>query len=183
MGEPVVLRTARLTLSRPVDADVDAIFDACQDPLIQQYTTVPSPYARDDAEKFVALAAHWWDVGSELVWAIRDASGLAGMIGLHRIKDGAAELGYWLAPQGRGRGYMGEAARTVVDFAFGPLRLERLEWHAVVGNTASARVAQDLGFRLEGIRRRGLAGHGPRVDGWIAGLLSTDPRTRQAWPI
>lgn len=183
MGEPVVLRTARLTLSRPVDADVDAIFDACQDPLIQQYTTVPSPYAREDAEKFVALAAHWWDVGSELVWAIRDTSGLAGMIGLHRIKGGAAELGYWLAPQGRGRGYIGEAATTVVDFAFGPLRLERLEWHAVVGNTASARVAQDLGFRLEGIRRRGLAGHGPRVDGWIAGLLSTDPRTPQAWPI
>ncbi|WP_345751612.1 GNAT family N-acetyltransferase [Microbacterium rhizophilus] len=183
MGEPVVLRTTRLTLSRPVDSDVDAIFDECQDPVIQSFTTVPSPYAREDAEKFVALASHWWDEGSELVWAIRDAAGLAGMVGLHRIKDGAAELGYWLAPGARGRGYAAEATTAVVDFAFGPLRLERLEWHAVVGNTASARVAQNLGFQLEGIRRRGLAGHGPRVDGWIAGLLATDPRTPQPWPV
>ncbi|MER7796992.1 GNAT family N-acetyltransferase [Microbacterium sp. NPDC096154] len=183
MGEPVVLRTARLTLSRPVEADVDAIFEICQDPLIQRFTTVPSPYLREDAVTFVALVAEWWDSGRECVWAIRDERGLAGMMGLHEIKDGAAEFGYWLAPQARGRGYAAEAARSVVDFAFGPLRLERLEWHAVVGNLASARVAQNLGFQLEGIRRRGLAGHGPRVDGWIAGLLSTDPRTPQVWPI
>jgi RimJ/RimL family protein N-acetyltransferase len=183
VGDPVVLRTARLELSRPVDSDVDAIRDVCQDPLIQQFTTVPSPYTREDAERFVRLVAAGWDSGAECVWAIRDAEGLAGMVGLHRIKDGAAELGYWLAPRARGRGYVTEAARTVVDFAFGPLRLERLEWHAVVGNHASARVAQNLGFRFEGVRRKGLAGHGPRLDGWIAGLLSTDPRTPAAWPL
>jgi RimJ/RimL family protein N-acetyltransferase len=182
VGEPVVLRTARLTLSRPVDADIDAIFDACQDPLIQDYTTVPSPYTHEDAVKFVALVGQWWDVGSELVWAIRDGDGLAGMIGVHRIKDGAAELGYWLAPHARGRGYVSEAANTVVDFAFGPLRLDRLEWHAVVGNHASARVARSLGFQLEGVRRHGLFHRGARVDGWIAGLLATDPRTPQTWP-
>lgn len=183
MGEPVVLRSGRLTLSRPVDSDVAAIFDACQDPLIQEFTTVPSPYTREDAVTFVDLVSQWWDDGSELVWAIRDGAGLAGMIGLHRIKDGAAELGYWLAPDARGRGYILEAATTVVDFAFGPLRLERLEWHAVVGNAASARVAQTLGFQLEGIRRQGLPDRGSRVDGWIAGLLATDPRTPQAWPL
>ncbi|GAA3653721.1 GNAT family N-acetyltransferase [Microbacterium marinilacus] len=183
MGEPVVLHTTRLTLSRPVASDADAIFEVCQDPEIQRYTTVPSPYTREDAETFVGLVSEWWDSGSECVWAIRDVEGLAGMIGLHAIKNGAAELGYWLAPAARGRGYVDEAARTVVDFAFGPLRLERLEWHAVVGNAASARVAQRLGFRFEGVRRKGLAGHGPRVDGWIAGLLSTDPRTPQSWAL
>ena len=183
MGEPVVLRSGRLTLSRPVESDIDAIYRACQDPLIQEYTTVPSPYTREDAEKFVELVGQWWDTGSELVWAIRDPAGLAGVIGLHRIKDGAAELGYWLTPAARGRGYLAEAARTVVDFAFGPLRLERLEWHAVVGNTASARIAQNLGFRLEGVRRSGLSHRGRRMDGWIAGLLATDPRAPQSWAV
>ena len=51
--EPVTLRTARLELSIPVDTDVDAIYDACQDPDIQRYTTVPSPYGRQDAVGFV----------------------------------------------------------------------------------------------------------------------------------
>lgn len=182
MGEPVVLRTSRLELSCPVGSDVDTILHVCQDPLIQRFTTIPSPYTREDAETFVDLTSEWWDSGAECHWAVRDADGLAGMIGLHAIKDGAGELGYWLAPAARGRGYIDEAARTVIDFAFGPLRLERLEWHAVVGNTASARVAQRLGFRLEGVRRKGLTGHGSRVDGWIAGLLATDPRTPQPWP-
>lgn len=181
MGDPVVLTTTRLHLSRPVEGDVEAIFAICQDPLIQQYTTVPSPYTREDAESFVALVGEWWESGDELVWAMRDETGVIGMVGLHRIKDGAAELGYWLAPDARGRGFMQEAAEAVVDFAFGPLRLERLEWHAVVGNTASAAVAQRLGFQLEGVRRKGLAGHGPRVDGWIAGLLSSDPRRPLTW--
>ncbi|WP_231916058.1 GNAT family N-acetyltransferase [Microbacterium karelineae] len=185
MGEPAALTTPRLFLSLPVADDVDGIFEACQDPLIQRYTTVPSPYTREDAESFVRLAAEWWESGAEHVWVVRAGDELVGAMGLHGIKNGAAELGYWTAPAGRGRGYTTEAARAVVDFAFGPMRIERLEWHAVVGNLASARVAQKLGFRFEGVRRQGLPGHGPgasgRVDGWIAGLLSTDPLTEVSW--
>ncbi|WP_110588227.1 GNAT family N-acetyltransferase [Microbacterium suaedae] len=181
MGEPASLTTPRLFLSLPGSDDVDAIFDACQDPLIQRYTTVPSPYTREDAESFVGLVAEWWESGTEHVWAMRAGDDLVGVVGLHRIKDGAAELGYWTAPSGRGQGYTTEAARAAVNFAFGPMRLERLEWHAVVGNHASARVAQKLGFQLEGVRRKGLDDGGQRADGWIAGLLSTDPRTEVSW--
>ena len=47
--QPVVLRTERLTLSVPTEADVDAIFEACQDAEIRRYTTVPSPYERQHA--------------------------------------------------------------------------------------------------------------------------------------
>lgn len=184
MGDPVPLTTPRLVLSAPGPDDVDAIYEACQDPDIQHYTTVPSPYTLADAAAFVTLVAEWWQAGTEHVWAVRADGELVGVVGLHKIRDGAAELGYWAAAPGRGRGYISEAARAVIDFAFGPMRLERLEWHAVVGNTASARVAQKLGFQLEGVRRSGLAHHGSgRTDGWIAGLLSTDPRTPTSWPL
>lgn len=175
-------------LTAPGPDDIDAIYDACQDPDIQHYTTVPSPYTLADAATFVALVAEWWQAGTEHVWAVRSDGELVGVVGLHKIRDGAAELGYWAAASGRGLGYITEAARAVIDFAFGPMRLERLEWHAVVGNLASARVAQKLGFHLEGVRRSGLAGHGTadpygRTDGWIAGLLAADPRTPQVWPL
>lgn len=186
MGDPVPLTTTRLVLTAPDERDVDAIYEACQDPDIQHYTTVPSPYTRKDAADFVGLVADWWESGVEHTWALRAGGALAGVVGLHAIKDGAAELGFWAAPSARGNGYMTEASTAVIDFAFGPMRLERLEWRAVVGNVASARVAQKLGFQLEGTQRKSLPGHGVggahgRADGWVAGLLSTDARTPQDW--
>ena len=188
MPEQVTLSTARLTLSAPDVADVDAIYEACQDPDIQYYTTVPSPYTREDAVGFVGLVAQWWESGDEYVWAIRSPEGLVGVVGLHKIKDGAAELGFWAVPSARGHGIMTEAAGAVLDFAFGPMRLERVEWRAVVGNLGSARVAQKLGFRFEGVQRKGLPHHGiagahGRTDGWMAGLLNTDPRHPHPWPL
>ena len=186
MPDPIELTTARLVLSTPTTADVDAIHTACQDPDIQRFTTVPSPYQRSDAEGFVRLVAEWWDSGAEYTWAIRDAAGLAGMIGLHGIRDSAAEIGYWVSAPARGRGYVTEAAGAVLDFAFGPMRLERVEWRAVTDNPASAAAAQKLGFRYEGLLRKGLGrigGGGARRDGHIAALLSTDPRTPQTWPL
>lgn len=182
--EPVVLRGERVVLSTPVDTDVDAIYAACQDADIQRYTTVPSPYERRHAEQFVPKVAQGWADDSERTWAIRDGEALVGMIGLYRLGAGGAEIGYWMAPEARGRGLLTEAARLVVEWGFDSdgMALERIEWRAVVGNAASARAGQRLGFRYEGLLRLGLAGPHGRDDGWIAGLLGTDDRTPQPWP-
>ena len=182
----VTLRTARLKLSLPGESDVDALFEACQDPDIRRYTTVPSPYERRHAVEFVQRVAKRWEDGTEQTWAMRDGDTLAGAIGLYRAGGGAAEIGYWVAPGSRGRGFTAEAARAMVDWAFSTegLELARIEWRAVVGNVASARVARTLGFRFEGTLREALRnGSGDRDDGWIAGLLASDDRTPQSWPV
>lgn len=182
---PVTLRTSRLTLSVPTAADIDEIYAACQDELIQRYTTVPVPYERTHAEGFVDLATGWWDAGSETTWAIRRDGHVVGMIGIHRLGKGDGELGYWMAPEARGAGILTEAARAVIDWGFTAdgLGLARIEWRAVVGNTASARSARALGFRYEGLLRASLASHRGHEDAWVAGLLPDDDRTPQAWPV
>ena len=184
--QPVVLRTERLTLSVPTEADVDAIFEACQDAEIQRYTTVPSPYERQHAEGFIPFAQGRWADGVEATWAIREGDTLAGMVGLHGITlGGAGELGYWMAAPSRRRGLLTEAARAVIDWGFSldGAALQRIEWRAVVGNLGSARTARTLGFRYEGVLRRALANSFGRDDGWIAGLLHTDDRMPQPWPV
>ncbi|KAA9111288.1 GNAT family N-acetyltransferase [Microbacterium rhizomatis] len=183
--DPVTLRTARLELSIPTEADVDAIFEACQDPGIQRYTTVPSPYERRHAEEFIPRVAKNWAMDLEQTWAVREGAVLAGMVGLYRLGTGSAELGYWMSPGSRGRGLLTEAARAVIDWAFADdgLGLERIEWRAVVGNTASARAGRALGFRYEGLLRQALLSPTARHDGWIAGLLPGDDRTPQPWPV
>lgn len=184
--QPVILRTERLTLSVPTEADVDAIHVACQDAEIQRYTTVPSPYERQHAADFIPFAQGRWSDGVEATWAIRDGDTLAGMVGLHGISlGGAGELGYWMAAPSRRRGLLAEAARAVIDWGFSTdgAALQRIEWRAVVGNVGSARVARTLGFRYEGLLRRALSNSFGRDDGWIAGLLNTDDRMPQPWPV
>lgn len=183
--EPVVLRTARLELSVPRVGDIDAIHEACQDADTQRYTTVPSPYERHHAEEFIPRVADQWAEGVHLTWAIREGDVLAGTVGLYRIDAGAGELGYWISPWSRRRGLITEASRAVLDWGFAPsgAALRRIEWRAVAGNTPSARAARALGFRYEGLLREGIAGKTGRVDAWIAGLLATDDRTPQPWPV
>jgi RimJ/RimL family protein N-acetyltransferase len=184
--EPVRLHTTRLTLSVPTAADIDAVYEACQDAAIQRYTTVPSPYERSHAEGFITRAHTRWAEGVEATWALREDETLAGMVGLHGITyGGSGELGYWMAAPARGRGLLTEACRAVLDWGFDTsgAALQRIEWRAVVGNEPSARVARALGFRYEGVLRRALVNSFGRDDGWIAGLLPGDDRTPQAWPV
>lgn len=184
---PVTLTTERLVLRAPSEADVEAIEAACQDPEIPRWTTVPSPYTRENAEQFVQLVAGWWDEGKETVWAIFVDGRLSGMIGLHDIEahhtGGHAEIGFWMTAEARGRGYLGEAARTVIDFGFSELGLVRIAWRAVAGNVPSARAARALGFRFEGLQRQALTSPRGRDDGWVAGLLVDDDRTPVEWPV
>ena len=78
----------------------------------------------------------------------------AGTIEL-RLADGTpespgtrAELGYYAAPKARGKGYMTEALRAVLGYAFDPLGLglDTVRWTALAGNEPSERVAVKAGF-------------------------------------
>jgi RimJ/RimL family protein N-acetyltransferase len=188
VSEPVVLTGEHVRLSVPTEADIDVIAEYCAEQGVQRYTTVPSPYRRSDAEGFVRehVPAGWANETAH-IWAIRIGPDdrLIGMIDLHSIDSGAAEIGYWLAAGARGHGHMSDAVRSVCDYGFAPegLELQRIEWFAYVGNVASARVVRRAGFRFEGLRRLGGLQRGSRQDEWSAALLATDPREpADGWP-
>jgi RimJ/RimL family protein N-acetyltransferase len=64
-----------------------------------------------------------------------------------------AELGYGLDRRHWGQGLMREALTTVIDYAFGPLGLRRLEADTHPSNAASMRALERLGFVQEGLMR------------------------------
>jgi RimJ/RimL family protein N-acetyltransferase len=135
---------------RPLrEDDVPAIYEACQDPLIPRFTRVPSPYTMEHA----AGALHA-DEG-EIRRAIAGADDrLLGVCGLMRFApDGrACEVGYWLAPWGRGRGAATRAVELICEWGFATLGLERIELHAHTENAASRAVADRAGFTEFGRR-------------------------------
>jgi RimJ/RimL family protein N-acetyltransferase len=178
--QPFELRGDGVLLATPTTADVDTITELCQDEEIQRWTTVPVPYRRADAEKFVTeFVLPRWEAGTDLIWAVRDPADRAilGMLGLNLDGAGSGEVGYWLGPAGRGRGLVTTAVRLVAEYAFAPegLGLQRLLWYAYVGNWASRRVAWRLGFTIEGAIRSHLTQRGERRDVWVGTLLAGDP--------
>ena len=85
-------------------------------------------------------------------------------------------MGYWLAPQARGRGYATAAVRLVARWGFDRLGLARLELFTDVDNVASQNVATRCGFRREGLLRSHLLvrSRGERRDSLVYGLLAED---------
>jgi RimJ/RimL family protein N-acetyltransferase len=196
--ETPVIESARLRLDAVTPADADAVFEYCQDEELQRWIPVPQPYTRESAEFYAGDYAGGAALSDTLtLWAIRlRAAGsdpaetgnapLLGVIELRFEPLASATVGFWLGPVWRGRGYMTEALRAITDHALDErgLALDRIAWNALVGNTASAIVAQRAGFRYEGIARRGLVHRDARVDGWTASILKDDPREPAAgWPL
>jgi RimJ/RimL family protein N-acetyltransferase len=184
---PVTLRDGRLALRPIADDDVPALTQACQDRELHRWLSrLPDPYQESDAREFVTRSGHDWAAGTEFTFAITLAEDgrLVGVCSLFDVSGlgtpaGAnAEIGYWVATGERGHGVMTDAARLLCAWAFDELDVRRLQWQAEVGNERSRRVAEKLGFVMEGTCRQRLVhvASGRRSDSWLAALLPGELR-------
>ena len=108
---------------------------------------------------------------------LRDADTVIGGLTISHIRRGVsqtASLGYWLGEAHTGRGYMTEALRTAIPFAFTELKLHRIEAACLPKNEASQRLLERLGFQEEGRARGYLKIDGRWQDHVLFGLLEED---------
>lgn len=157
-------------------ADGPDVIAACQDPDVVRFTMVPSPYGEQQFTEFLERRAAGLAAGTDVVLAVDEvaAGRFVGLVGLHGIADGGVTLGYWTAPWGRGRGLTTRAVGLACRWALEGLGLQRVGWEAIVGNDASRRVADKVGFRVVGALRRNAVQRGVRVDCWVGDLLPED---------
>ncbi len=103
---------------------------------------------------------------------------LIGGITLSNVTRGmtqTATIGYWMGERHANRGYMTRAVRAMAPFAFGALRLHRLEAACLPHNAASMRLLEKLGFRREGLARGLVCIAGRWQDHVVYSLLADDP--------
>lgn len=115
----------------------------------------PGPTTLAGVEEW-ARGRNDWD-GTHASWLVADphTDDVLGAVSLFKIDldQGDAEVGYWVAPWGRGRGVAASAVRSAAAYGFGALVLRRLHLFHAVENPASCGVARKAGFLLEGTLR------------------------------
>jgi 8-oxo-dGTP diphosphatase len=127
-----------------------ALQPLAEDPAIGATSSIPTPYPPDGAIAFVRQTMARRARGEEHAFAILLGDEVAGACGLAKVKDGSAELGYWVGKRFWGRGLATAAARLALGYAFTRLRLEEVYAHCLERNVASSRVLTNAGMRHVG---------------------------------
>jgi [ribosomal protein S5]-alanine N-acetyltransferase len=108
----------------------------------------------------------------------KEDNALLGGLTIANIRRGCAQagsLGYWMGARHAHKGHMTDAVRALVPFAYGALKLHRIEAACIPANTASIRLLEKTGFRREGFARQYLCIDGVWQDHLLFARLDTDP--------
>ena len=144
-----VLETARLILRAPRLGDAKGIAALANDRHIAENTArIPHPYGLADAKQYIAWANETRQETAFLITLDDDV--VIGACGFGQVEGEKPEIGYWIGVRYWGNGYATEAARAVIDYAFGRSDHEALHSCARVTNPASRRVLEKCGFQWTG---------------------------------
>lgn len=130
--------------------DLDRFHSICSDPAVMQYVGDGEPWSLERTEQFIERAAERSKALGYCQWPLihKEASALIGFCGLFPADDGA-EIGWRLATEYWGMGLATEAARTVLNYGFETLGLQRIIATVQSPNRPSIRVVEKLGMKLE----------------------------------
>jgi ribosomal-protein-alanine N-acetyltransferase len=163
-----VIETERLVLRPYSLTDAPDVKRMCGDPAIAATTlAIPHPYPDGAAEQWISTHAESFRQGTEVTLAItlKPAQPVIGSVALSVNRNHQrGELGYMFAREHWNRGYCTEACRTLVDYGFRVLGLNRIQAMHFPRNPASGRVMQKLGMTREGLLRQYVCNRGTFED-------------------
>ena len=171
-SEVPTLTYGTLTLRPSRESDIEGIYQACQDPLISHFTTVPADYTLEHAQSFVRqLDPEGLQSKREIRFIIETNGGiapaLAGVISFHspNFNNKVAEIGYWIAKEHRGKSIGTTAVKVLTNFGFETMGWNRIEAMIDHDNEASKKVVTRAGYEHEGLlRQRVIRANGDVID-------------------
>jgi RimJ/RimL family protein N-acetyltransferase len=147
-----ILQTERLTLRNWREQDRDLFREINRDPKVMEFFPMRRSHAecdelQDRLHKMIEETGYGF-----YALADRQSDEPMGFCGLAKVDlpgilpEGAVEIGWRLATRFWGKGYVTEAGRALLDFAFAEQGLDEVYAFAVNGNTRSIAVMQRLGM-------------------------------------
>jgi len=170
MLEPYILQeleTERMILRKITRDDLQDMFAYCSDPRMTDYVTWPTHTNPDETMNFIEFVENLYMNGEVAPLGIEDKQshkliGTCGFVNWN-MNHARAEIGYAIASQYWGQGYMTEAVKAMIRFGFDH-KLVRIEARCHPDNIASARVMEKCGMSYEGILRKHLFAKGKFED-------------------
>ena len=138
-----IIITKRLTLRPPLEVDAEQIAHALNDAEVSRnLSDTPHPYALSDAHEWIK-----WSRRQTFVYTIHRQK-LAGVI---RMRDGAEApiIGFWLAKEFWGKGYMDESLKAVLARAFEG-GINKIACSVFADNEAAIAILKKNGFQITG---------------------------------
>ncbi len=185
MTPPTIELTGiRLRSLRPDDAVAWHAY--LSDPLVIEFTSYPvMPLAA--VQSMIQRCLEGYASGSSCRWAVARESDdeLIGTCGFNALSSsqGWAELAYDLARPCWGRGFMTQAVRACLGWAFEQPEFNRVHAFVMVGNTRSTRVVERACFTREGLLRAFRKCRGQARDYWVFSILRPEwEQTLRAHP-
>ena len=153
------IETSRLLLRRFKMEDAEAMYNNwASDPLVTKYLTW---LTHENISVTRMLLDEWikkYEDGDYFNWAIeyKKTGQVIGNISVVRLdKDiKACEMGYCMCRTYWGQGIMPEALKTVIDFLFDEVKMNRIAAGHDANNPKSGRVMEKTGMKKEGILRQ-----------------------------
>lgn len=136
-------------------SDADAVVIATRDAAVRHYAGRLVEDRRTALDVISRWSGGWRDAGGA-GWAVSDGGGsVLGSVSFAIIDAhlGTGSVGYWLAPEVRGRGLATLAVRAATRTVFHRLGWHRIELYHAVENHRSCGVARRAGYEFEGVMR------------------------------
>ena len=126
--------------------------------------------------QFIQQSIHQLETQEALPLGIFFENEIIGGIGMHQWDHNLkkAQIGYWIIKEKEGQGIMTACINSFVGFLFGKVGLNKLEIHFIPTNKRSARIAERLGAKVEGVLRQSYMQNGLIEDLVITGLLKSE---------
>jgi ribosomal-protein-serine acetyltransferase len=137
------------------DADeLFALVDANREHLRQWLPWLDRNTSAEDSSAFIESTLEQHQAGKGFVCAVLERGRIVGTCGFHPIEagDDLATIGYWLAADATGKGLIIKSVTVLLEHAFGPMGLRRVEIPVATGNWKSQAVCRRLGLNEGGIR-------------------------------
>ncbi|KAI0033354.1 acyl-CoA N-acyltransferase [Vararia minispora EC-137] len=173
MSTQSLFQSARLTYRAFTSSDIDALYEAWNDPSVQDGMSPGAikPVAENIKEKFKA----WPDSMALFLAAADTKSGcFVGMVGLAWEMPRDAKLMMLVKRDEWAKGYGTEMVQWTVQHAFRFLDAHRVSLMVYASNPRAISIYKKAGFVQEGITRKVHFAHGRWIDAVCMGILDEE---------